>query len=104
MDICLVYVTVGGETEARDIGRALVETRLAACVNIHGPVQSLYRWDGAIQEDTEVVLIAKTRESLVPNLTQKVLALHSYDCPCIVAIPVSGGNPAFLNWVMEETA
>ncbi|MBT5107761.1 MAG: divalent-cation tolerance protein CutA [Rhodospirillaceae bacterium] len=104
MEIRLVYITVGDEAEARRIGRALIEARLAACVNIHGRVQSLYRWDGAIQEDTEVVLIAKTRESLVRDLTEKVLTLHSYDCPCIVAMPVSGGNPAFLNWVVEETA
>lgn len=104
MEISLVYITVGSETEARDIGRALIDARLAACVNIHGAVQSLYRWDGAIQEDTEVVLIAKTRTSLVSALTSKVIALHSYDCPCIVSLPIVGGNPAFLDWVMEETA
>jgi periplasmic divalent cation tolerance protein len=79
-----------------------VVARLAACVNILDNMNSFYMWQGEVQDDTEVVIIAKTTEDRVPALIEKVTALHSYDCPCIVAIPVSGGNQAFLDWVAAE--
>ena len=73
MECCSCYVTVGGRDEALAIGRALVEERLAACVNVvEGGVTSIYRWEGAIQGDPEVVLFAKTRRELVERLTQRV--------------------------------
>lgn len=103
MSQCLVYITASGPEEARRIGRALVAARLAACANVYGGVTSIYRWEGEVQEDAEAVLIVKTRESLVEPLTAKVCALHSYDCPCVVAVPVVGGNPAFLDWIDAET-
>ena len=102
MEINWVYMTAGNKEEARSIGRELVESRLAACVNIIDPMNSIYTWEGKIQEDTEVILIAKTRRALVQELTEKVKDLHSYDCPCIVSLPVSGGNPAFLEWIAES--
>ena len=89
--------------EARSIARALVEARLAACANIVDPMTSVYRWDGAVREGTETVLIAKTTAGLVDALTDKVRELHSYDCPCVVAVAVEGGNPAFLDWIGRET-
>jgi periplasmic divalent cation tolerance protein len=103
MKLNIIYITAGGMDEARAIGKALVSTRLAACVNILDNMNSFYWWEGEIQDDKEVVLIAKTRESLVSQLIEKVRSMHSYDCPCIVSIPVADGNPAFLEWIVQET-
>ncbi len=99
----LVYMTAGDENEARRIGHALIEARLAACVNVIPGMRSLYRWQGEVQDDREVVIIAKTRESLVDALIAKVKELHSYDCPCVVALPIHAGNPEFLDWIVAET-
>jgi periplasmic divalent cation tolerance protein len=96
-------MTAGNREEARKIGTELVVSKLAACINILDNMNSIYMWDGKIQDDSEVVMIAKTTESRLPELVEKVNSLHSYDCPCIVALPVSGGNQAFLNWIAEET-
>ena len=103
MNVNFVYMTAGNREEARKIGRELVISKLVACVNILDNMNSIYMWDGKIQDDSEVVMIAKTTENRLPELVEKVSSLHSYDCPCIVAIPVSGGNQAFLNWISEET-
>jgi periplasmic divalent cation tolerance protein len=95
-------MTAGSKAEAQKIGKALVESRLAACVNILDNMQSIYRWEQEIQQDTEVVLIAKTTASLVSQLVEKVKTLHSYDCPCIVSLPILDGYPPFLDWVQAE--
>ena len=84
------------------IGKTLVSNRLAACVNIIENMNSIYMWDGKLQDDKETILIAKTTKARVPDLIEKVNTLHTYDCPCIVSLPVSDGNPAFLNWVANE--
>jgi periplasmic divalent cation tolerance protein len=104
MDAVWIYMTAGSLDEARDIGRTLVDERLAACVNILEGMRSLYRWDGGVEEDEEVVLIAKSRSTLVDALTERVKAIHSYDCPCVIALPITGGNPEFLDWIGLETA
>ena len=98
-----VYMTCASEDEARRIGAALIEARLAACVNLIGGMRSLYRWQGKVEEGQETVLIAKTRAGLVEALTERVGALHSYDCPCVVALPIEGGNAAFIDWIGAET-
>ena len=103
MNASLVYVTAADEDEAGRIGRELVESRLAACVNIIGGMKSMYWWDGAVHDDNEAVLIAKTTEALVPELIEKIKELHSYDCPCIVSLPIVDGNPDFLKWIEDET-
>ena len=97
-----IYMTAGNKDEAQKIAKALVENRLAACVNILENMQSVYRWENEIQEDTEVVLIAKTTERLVSELIEKVKSLHSYDCPCIVSLPILDGYAPFLNWIHDE--
>ena len=102
MKINFIYMTVGNKEEARKIGKELVTTRLAACVNILDNMNSFYRWEGKIQDDTEVVMIAKTTEEQVPELIKKVKSLHSYDCPCIVSLPVAGGHQPFLEWIAGE--
>ena len=98
-----VYMTAGDEDEARKLGRALVEARLAASVNVIPAVRSFYRWQGRVHDEREAVLIAKTRESLVDDLVARVKELHSYDCPCIVALPIRAGNPDYLDWITAET-
>ena len=103
MAVVLIYITAGSMEEARTIGNKLVSDRLAACVNIIDNVSSMYWWEGEIQDDKEVILIAKTKESLVPELVEKVRSMHSYSCPCIVNLPILDGNRAFLDWVVEET-
>jgi len=99
MQINFVYMTAGSDDEAKAIARALVETKRAACVNIIAGMRSIYEWDGKIQEDTEWVVIAKTTADRVPELIEAVKELHSYECPCIVSLPVAGGNAAFLDWI-----
>ena len=103
MSAFLIYVTTRDATEAKRIGREVVAARLAACATVHEAVTSFYWWDGKIQEDSEAVLILKTQAGLVEALTAKIVALHGYDCPCVVALPIEGGNPAFLAWIATET-
>jgi periplasmic divalent cation tolerance protein len=102
MEITLIYITAGNKDEAVMIGKALISDRLAACVNIIENMYSMYMWDGKLQDDKETILIAKTTKDRVTYLIEKVNALHSYDCLCIVTLPVSDGNPAFLKWVANE--
>jgi len=103
MKTSLVYVTASGIDEARRIARALVESRLAACANIVPSIESVYHWKGSVESGAESVVLLKTRASLVPKLTEAVRAMHSYECPCVVALPMSGGNPDFLKWIAVET-
>ena len=97
------YVTCRSAEEARAIGRAVVAERLAACANLLGGVESLYWWKGALEESREVALILKTRAALVPALTERVKALHGYEVPCVVALPILGGNADYLAWLAAET-
>ena len=93
----------GSLEEARRIGKILVEKKLAACINVIEGMRSLYLWEGELQEDFETVMVAKTRHELVPDLTRTVQLLHSYECPCILELPVKSGNPKFLDWIRSET-
>ena len=99
-----VYVTAGSVEEADGIARALVGERLAACANLFPGMRSVYRWKGEVTADDEVAMILKTRADLVDRLVARVNELHGYDCPCVVAWPIAAGNPAFLDWIAEETA
>ncbi len=103
MELRLVYITVPNMGEAKALGRGLVESRLAACVNIIDQMHSIYWWEEKIQEDREVIVLAKTRAALVPELIEKVKSLHSYACPCIVTFPIMEGFRPFLDWVAQET-
>jgi periplasmic divalent cation tolerance protein len=104
MDFRLVYMTAASRDEAKKIGRVLVEERLAACANVIDGMESVYWWQGKLTEDKETVLIAKTQAELVPALTERVKTLHSYAVPCVVALPILTGNPAYLQWLACETA
>ena len=103
MKTSLIYITASTFDEAKTIGRELVSSRLAACANIIDNISSMYWWEGEIQNAKEVVLILKTKESLIGELVKKVKSMHSYDLPCIVSLPISDGSRAFLDWIAEET-
>jgi len=103
MPVMFVYATAGDAAEALRIGRAVVEERLAACANIIDGMRSVYRWEGVVQEAGEAVLILKTTDDRLGALIARVKDLHSYDCPCIEALPVVAGNQGFLDWVANET-
>ncbi len=97
--VCLITTPVD---DARSIARAIVEARVAACVNVVPRVESVYWWDGAVQEGDEVGLIAKTRADRVEAVIARVKELHSYSCPCVVALPIVAGNPDYLAWIAAE--
>lgn len=99
-----VYVTAKDKAQALQIGRALVEERLAACINVWDGMISVYRWEGAVEEASEAVLIAKTTEPQIPAIVERVKGLHTYTCPCVVAWPLGAGNPAYLDWIERETS
>lgn len=102
-EISVVFVTVGNVEEASKIGRALVEEKLIACVNIIPQIHSIYWWKGKICDDQECLLIMKTRSSLFPSLKDRIRRLHSYEVPEIIAFPIAQGLPDYLNWVVENT-
>lgn len=98
-----VYITTKDRDEALAIGRVLVGERLAACANVTADITSVYWWEGKVEEGGEAVLVLKSRAALVPQLTARVEELHSYSCPCVVALPIDDGNPAYLDWIAAET-
>lgn len=99
----LVYTTYPGAEAAEKAGRALVEGRLAACVNILPAMTSLYRWEGALQRDSEAVMIVKTRASLADAIVREVRAAHPYSNPAILVMPVVSGSPDYIAWLMQGT-
>jgi len=102
--LVFVYTTYPSLVEAENAGRRLVEGRLAACVNILPGMVSHYWWQGAIERGEEVVMIVKTRASLVDRLCEAVKQAHAYTTPAIVVLPIEGGDPAYLGWLLAETA
>jgi periplasmic divalent cation tolerance protein len=98
-----VYTTWPSAVEAEQAGRALVERRLAACVNILPGMISHYRWQGAVERADEAVMIIKTRASLAPEVEGAVKALHSYSTPAILVLPVETVEKTYLAWMLAET-
>ena len=98
----MLYITATDEKEAEAIATILVEERLVACVTML-PVSSVYRWEGAVQHDTETVLFAKTRTDLVEKAMARVVELHSYEVPCVLVLPIETGHQPYLDWVDEVT-
>ena len=102
-DACLiVFCTCENAEQGRRIAEALVEARLAACVNILPPLRSVYRWQGKIESAEEVLLLIKTTAGRFPALEDRIQQLHSYDTPEIIAIPIAAGSEKYLDWLREQ--
>ena len=101
-DYIIVTTTTDTRDRARDMARALVEQKLAACVEIQN-VDSIYSWKNEICDTTEYVLIIKTRAALYPELEQTIKSLHTYELPQIIALPITNGLPGYLQWLNDET-
>ena len=101
--IVTVYAVFGSAAEAQSVARTVVEERLAACANILAPCRSIYRWEGAIQEDEEVPALFKTRAGTAEALIARISELHSYDVPAAVVWPIERALPAYANWVAQES-
>lgn len=99
----VVLVTASSEEEASRIGQAMVRRRLAACVNIMPGVRSLFWWEGKVSEEKEVLLLMKTRAPLFPQLAKEVKALHSYQVPEIIALPIQKGQADYVAWIQTVT-
>lgn len=102
--IRVVLVTVPDMSAAEKIGKKIVEERLAACVNIVKDVRSIYMWEGKLQDEAELLLIIKTRESAFNLLKEKIKSLHPYSVPEIISLEVKEGNEEYINWVIKETS
>ncbi|MBL8029106.1 MAG: divalent-cation tolerance protein CutA [Fibrobacteres bacterium] len=102
-DCIILYVTAKDTIEAEKIGRTLVEEKLCSCANIIPGMHSIYNWKGNVEESEEAVLILKTRSSLNETVTGRIKTLHSYECPCVVALPIKAGNTDFIKWIIDET-
>lgn len=102
-EFVVVLVTTANAEEGARLGRTLVEERLAACANVIGPIRSIYRWQGAVEEADEHLVLLKARGSDVAALEARVRALHSYDVPEVLALPVTAGSAAYLAWLADAT-
>ncbi|WDI30435.1 divalent-cation tolerance protein CutA [Hyphococcus flavus] len=105
-DIVFLYVTAPNSETAARIGRTLIEEKLAACVNIHAEMRSVYEWDGKVEIGLETPLVVKTTVESAPAARDRIIMLHPHEVPCVAALPVSaeGSNAAFLEWVSETTS
>ena len=101
-DTVLVLSNAPDEAVATRIADALVSEGLAACVNIGRPVQSVYRWQGVVEKATEIPLTIKTTAAKQANLIERLIALHPYDVPEAIVVPIIGGYAPYLNWVCEN--
>ena len=102
-DVLLVLVTVPTPERAAEMARTLVDERLAACGNVVPGLRSIYRWEGKVQEDDEALLLLKTTRARFEALRDRVLALHPYEVPEVIALPVEAGSAAYLGWIAAET-
>ncbi|MDQ2712627.1 MAG: divalent-cation tolerance protein CutA [Acidobacteriota bacterium] len=98
----VVVCACGNEAEALQIGRTLVEERLAACANVLGRVQSIYRWQGEVEAADEHMLLIKTTKARLKPLRDRITELHSYDTPEVIAIPILDGAEKYLAWIREN--
>jgi periplasmic divalent cation tolerance protein len=99
----VVLITTSDEVEAAKLAKALVQAKLAGCVNIIKDIRSIYSWKGKIEDEKEVLMVAKTQKSLLDPLMEKVKELHSYTVPEIIALPIIQGSEDYLKWLKEVT-
>jgi periplasmic divalent cation tolerance protein len=103
-DVRVVLITAPDAETAARLARSLVEERLAACVNVVPEIRSFYRWEGAVHDDAEILLVVKTRADRAGELAARVVELHPYDVPEVLELPAAGGSAAYLGWVRSESA
>lgn len=104
-DVVLVFSTApaaAGDDTAEQIARTLIDEQLAACVNVHAPMVSIYRWKGAVERDSERQLVIKTTRAALPALEKRLRELHPYELPEFIVVEVSGGSEKYLQWVVQE--
>ena len=99
----VIFVTAGSEKQAVEIARTLVTERLAACVNIVGPIRSIYRWRDEVKDDHEYLLIIKTRALLYMKVETRVREMHTYDVPEVLALNADRGSPPYIQWMLDST-
>jgi periplasmic divalent cation tolerance protein len=102
-EFVVVLVTAGSEEESARLAETVVLEQLAACVNVVGPVRSVYTWKGELQRDDEHLLVIKTRTALYEALERRIRELHSYETPEVIALPVTSGSRAYLDWLLART-
>ena len=102
-DACVVLTTVGTEEDAATLIRALLERRLIACGTMIPRVRSIYRWENRIADETEVVILLKTRSATLDAIEQAFESLHPYKLPELLVLPVAAGRPKYLGWIADET-
>jgi len=105
-DVVLVFSTAPaapGDDTAEQIARTLIDERLAACVNVHAPMVSIYRWKGVVEKDNERQLVIKTTRAALPALEKRLRELHPYELPELIVVAASGGSDPYLDWVAQQT-
>jgi periplasmic divalent cation tolerance protein len=102
-ECCEIVVTDADAERLVALTRTLVEERLVACGQHVAPIRSVYRWEGAVHDEAEARVALHTRRSLVDAVVARAVELHAYDVPCVLAVPLVGGNPAYLRWIVQET-
>ena len=102
-ECCEVVVTAADADWLAGFTRTLVDERLAACGHLLGAIRSIYRWEGAVHDEPEARVALHTRRSLVEEVVARTAQLHPYEVPCVIAMPLVGGEPAYLRWVHEQT-
>jgi periplasmic divalent cation tolerance protein len=103
VDCCEVVITADNADWLAGLTKALVDDRLVACGHNMAVIRSIYSWDGAVQDDPEARVALHTRAALVPEIVARADGDHPYDVPCVIALPIIGGNPGYLAWVEQET-
>ena len=103
VECCEIVITDADAERLVALTRTLVEERLVACGQHIAPVRSVFRWDGAVHDEVEARVALHTRRSLVEAVVARVVELHEYDVPCVLAVPLVGGHPGYLRWIAQET-
>ena len=101
-DCLLIYTTFPDKTVAESLCQILIEKKLIACANILGPMDSLYHWEGKLEKSTEVPALLKSSQNNFDLIKEEILKRHPYSCPCILALPISSGLEAYLNWLKSS--
>ncbi len=101
-DFVLLYSTIATDAEARSIARVLLQEKLIACATVIPSVTSLYEWKGDMKQEDEVLLLCKTAGHLFETAHKRITDLHSYECPCILALPIAAGNEPYLTWLSTQ--